>query len=85
MIIRRGITAGWSHWLVLLARHPSVLLLAIGVVPAGWRLRSPSSLLAVSWAWSGEWLLDPRGPEMGQAGPARRSWIRLSGTSTTAR
>ena len=69
MAIRRGITAVVIALVIGLALTiPLVSLLAAEMLPVQGLLVIPAGLLAVSWAWSGDWLLDR---------PAPGRWVRL--------
>jgi hypothetical protein len=70
MAIRRGITALVVALIAGLALLiPLGALVATDMLPAAGLLVIPAGLLAVSWAWSGDWLFDR---------PAPGRWIRLS-------
>jgi ABC-2 family transporter protein len=70
MAIRRGITAVVIAMVTSLALTiPLVSLVNVGVLPLqGGLLVIPAGVVAVSWAWSGDWLLDR---------PAPGRWVRL--------
>ena len=76
MVFRRGITAGLVSlilWLVVCL--PPLLLVPIGLV---WPMHLPwipIAILAVTWAWSGDWLLDR---------PGFGRWARLGTYSASA-
>jgi hypothetical protein len=70
LVIRRGITAGVAALLLLfLVSYPQITLVIFKMVPAWGLMIVPAMLLAISWAWSGEWMLDRDGP---------RRWVRLA-------
>ena len=70
MVIRRGITA-WLvtvvFWFLLVV--PIVWLTAFNMMPVGFLWLLPLALLAVSLAWSPDWMLDR---------PGARRWIKLA-------
>jgi ABC-type transport system involved in multi-copper enzyme maturation permease subunit len=70
MAIRRGITAGvvsvLAWWLVV---FPLLMLFGARVLPAGFLLLFPVVVLAVSYGWSREWLMDR---------PGARRWLTLA-------
>ena len=69
MAIRRGITAVVIAMVTGLALTiPLVSLVAADMLPLQGLLVIPAGLVAVSWAWSGDWLLDR---------PAPGRWVRL--------
>jgi hypothetical protein len=69
MTIRRGITAGVVAVVVALALGIALFAVVEALWMPVWALLViPAALLAVTWAWSGDWLLDP---------PAPGRWIRL--------
>jgi hypothetical protein len=69
LLIRRGITAAAVAFLLaLLLVPPQIVLLEYDFVPRWTGALIPLILLGVSWAWSGEWMLDR--PE-----PSR--WVKL--------
>ena len=69
MAIRRGITAFVIALVIGLALTiPLVSLVVANMLPRQGLLVIPAGLLAVSWAWSGDWLLDR---------PAPGRWVRL--------
>jgi ABC-type transport system involved in multi-copper enzyme maturation permease subunit len=70
MVIRRGITAGMVALLVLVLVLPVLSgLLAMGTMPSVFFLLVPLAFLAVSLAWSRDWLLDR---------PGARRWVKLA-------
>ncbi len=70
LVIRRGITAGVVALLLMfLVFMPQAALAEAKMVPF-WSLAIvPAMLLAISWGWSGDWMLDRDGP---------RRWVRLA-------
>jgi hypothetical protein len=71
MAIRRGITAAMVAVLTVCASAAAFGLLgAAGLLSGWWVATPPVALLAVSWAWTGPWLLDRPGPG---------KWLRLLG------
>lgn len=69
MTIRRGITAVVVAMVGLIATFlPQVALYHSNMLPAGGLLILPAALLAITWAWSADWMLDLPGP---------RRWIKL--------
>jgi hypothetical protein len=71
MAIRRGITAAMVAVLAVCASAASFGVLgAAGLLSVWWLATLPVALLAVSWAWTGPWLLDRPGPG---------KWLRLLG------
>jgi len=69
MAIRRGITAVVVALVIGLALVTPLVSLAVAhMLPVQGLLVIPAGLLAVSWAWSGDWLLDQ---------PAPGRWLRL--------
>ena len=70
MVIRRGITAGMVALLVLVLVLPVLSgLFAMGILPRVFLLLVPLAFLAVSFAWSRDWLLDR---------PGARRWVKLA-------
>jgi hypothetical protein len=70
MAIRRGITALIITVLATMAvMMPQIALFTAGMLPAQWLLATPLALLAVSWGWCGDWLLE---------WPGAGRWIRLA-------
>ncbi len=70
MVIRRGITAGMVALLVLVLVLPVLSgLFAMGMLPRVFFLLVPLAFLAVSFAWSRDWLLDR---------PGARRWVKLA-------
>jgi hypothetical protein len=70
MAIRRGITALLVALVAGLALTvPLGALVVVNMLPAPGLLVIPAGLLAVSWAWSADWLFDR---------PAPGRWVRLS-------
>ena len=74
MVIRRRITAGVIAAVGLFAvLVPPFILLSMGMI-APWGMLLPAPiLLAISWAWSGAWMLDR---------PGSRRWVHLAGLLT---
>jgi hypothetical protein len=69
MAIRRGITAAVIGLVIGLALAvPLVALVVARMLPVEGPLVIPAGLLAVSWGWSGDWLLER---------PAPGRWLRL--------
>jgi len=69
MVIRRGITAVVVALVIGLALAVPQIALVIGqMLPVEGLLVLPAALLLVTWAWSGDWLLDR---------PAPGRWLRL--------
>ena len=70
LVIRRGITAGLVALLLMfLVFIPQIGLTAAQMVPAWSALIVPAILLAISFAWAGDWMLDR---------PGARRWVRLA-------
>ncbi len=68
MAIRRGITAVVIALVAALALTiPLVALVVANMLPRQGLLVIPAGLIAVSWAWSGDWLLDRPAPGGGCA------------------
>jgi hypothetical protein len=69
MTIRRGITAVVVALVLGLALAMPLVALVVGhMLPVQGLLVLPAGLLAVTWAWSGDWLIDR---------PAPGRWVRL--------
>ena len=69
MAIRRGITAVVIAMVLgIILMIPLGTLIGVVMLPMQGLLAIPAGLLVVSWAWSGDWLLD-------RPGPGR--WVRL--------
>jgi hypothetical protein len=69
MAIRRGITAfAVTLVSVFAVLSPQFGLLGAHLLHPAWLLATPLAFLAVSWAWSGDWLLDR---------PGLARWVRL--------
>lgn len=69
--IPRGITAALVGFLAVLALViPTGMLIGIGLLSPAWTFAAPLALLAVSWAWTGPWMLDR---------PGASKWLRLLG------
>ncbi len=69
MVISRGLTAAVIAVVMTLALAvPQYMLIAVQLLPVAGLLVIPVGLLAISWAWSGDWLLDR---------PAPRQWLSL--------
>ena len=76
MAIRRGITAALVAVLVVIAVvAPIAALTRIGLMSWLWASLVPPLALAVSWAWTGPWLLDR---------PGAGRWLRLAGLLAAA-
>ena len=70
MVIRRGITAGMVALLVLLVVLPPLFgLYAMMMLPSIFFVLVPLAFLAVSFAWSSDWMLDR---------PGTRRWAKLA-------
>ena len=70
MVIRRGITAGTVTLLVLILVLPPLFgLFAMEMLPSVFLWLVPLALLAVSFAWSPDWMLDR---------PGARRWVKLA-------
>ncbi len=70
MVIRRGITAGIVALLVLILVLPSLFgLYAMRMLPSVFLMLIPLAFLAVSLAWSRDWMLDR---------PGARRWVKLA-------
>ena len=70
MVIRRGITAGTVSLLVLILVLPPLFgLSAMEMMPSVFLLLVPLAFLAVSFAWSRDWMLNR---------PGARRWIKLA-------
>ena len=71
MTIRRGITAGVVAIVVYLTlAFIQIGLVAGGMMSLGFAMLTPLAMLAVTWAWSGDWMLDR---------PGYGRWARLAG------
>ena len=70
MAIPRGITAGVVAMVfaLVLGGGAGSALVQVGMLPVWGLLVLPAAFLAVTWAWSGDWLLDR---------PAPGRWVRL--------
>ena len=76
MTIRRGITAGVvAIALSSLVVIPQLTLYNTSMIPAWGLLAVPFCLLAITWAWSGDWLLER---------PGSGRWLRLGLLSASA-
>ena len=63
MVIPRGITAGVITLVIAIALGSIQVALVEGMMMPIWGLAAmPVALLAVTWAWSGDWLLDRPAP-----------------------